>query len=106
MLAALILGMQTPVPAPVPVATPEDEIVVLGRKLRSTKFHYTTRKWKLRTCRVTNGPVDPVLQTAACEAIGWCVDQRRGGKADIGACISERRPEMLDRIAELRAAKP
>ncbi|MFD1036596.1 hypothetical protein ACFQ15_18340 [Sphingomonas hankookensis] len=98
---AAALVMQTPAP----VATPEDEIVVLGRKLRSAKFHYALRKTTLRSCRATTKGVDPVIQTAGCEAIGWCAGQQRAAKDEIGACIAERRPAILDRIAELRVAR-
>lgn len=100
----IVLAAALMTQTPMPVATPEDEIVVIGRKLRSANFHYTLRKWKLKTCRAMSKDVEPVIQTAGCEAIGWCAEQKRAGKADIGACVAERRPVILDRIAELRVA--
>ncbi|WP_294322054.1 hypothetical protein [uncultured Sphingomonas sp.] len=98
---AAALMTQTPMPA----ATPEEEIVVIGRKLRSANLHYTLRKSALRSCRAMSKDVDPVIQTAGCEAIGWCADQKRAGKAEIAACVAERRPAILDRVAELRVAQ-
>ena len=101
----IVLALAFAVQTPVPVASPEDEIIVIGRKLRSANFHYTLRKSALRSCRAMSKDVDPVIQTAGCEAIGWCAEHNRAGKAEIGACIAERRPAILGRIAELRGVQ-
>ncbi len=100
MLVALALAMQTPVP----VATPEDDLVVIGRRMRTMRFEYKLKHWQMKKCRVTKSSGDPLLDQAVCTVIGQCAADHRAQATEMVACLDERRPEIQAQLARLKAA--
>ncbi|WP_230769495.1 hypothetical protein [Sphingomonas sp. Leaf4] len=95
---ALVMAVQTPAP---PL---EDDIVVIGRRMRTMKFEYKIKRWQMKRCRVTKSSGDPLLDQAVCTVIGKCAADHRAKADEMVACLDERRPEIQAQLARLKAA--
>ncbi|KQM61512.1 hypothetical protein [Sphingomonas sp. Leaf32] len=100
---AAALMIQTPAPVP-PVVAAEDEIVVIGRKMRTMRFEYKTRHWQMKRCRVTKSSGDPLLDQAVCTVMAQCAADHRAAANEMTACLDERRPEIRAQRDKLRGA--
>ncbi len=94
MVAALMLAQAAP-PAP----SPEDDIVVIGERLR--KIRITAKRDRLtgvKRCVLKPSTGDPLLDTGICQAYLTCVPSVRTGR-EMEACM---RPPLEREVAAWR----
>ena len=95
----LAASPQVVVPA---VPMTDEEIVVIGRKLRYVQFRFQAKRGKLLFCKITRSAGDKVLDRLTCAAAKVCAAQRPKDVAEMSTCMTGQREQVL---AALRTAK-
>ena len=103
-----LMAMLQAVPAvAITAPVPQDDIVVLGRRLQQVRVHMNlNRRGELLRCEVSKSVGDPALDRFWCDAGQACAQEiGRGGKRRaMQACMEGRREEFLKMLAATRAA--
>jgi len=120
MLSLLLSASQAAASASPP--TVEQEIIVIGERLRTWRARYSVRGSQMR-CRTTRSTGDREIDAIGCAALETCVGQlrvrieesdrrdlerstRRSMKAairrDLGTCVTARRDELIADLADRR----
>jgi hypothetical protein len=84
---------------------PEQEIFVIGKRLRSVRFHMKRdRKTMAGSCRITRKSGDLMLDAMVCEAAVACMGNRKISGPDFNSCMTPRWQALTNkRAAQLRA---
>jgi hypothetical protein len=106
LLAILLLG------APAPLSPTEDQIVVLARKLATTRFVWkasdSSGAWKLTSCKIKKSSGDKEIDALTCQSVADCLHvMPLGAKQappEFSACLTERRNSLLGDLAAKRSA--
>jgi hypothetical protein len=105
MIAPLLLLAAQPAPAAdVQPGAMENDIVVIGQRVRKLKFRIKLDKAGRVACRITRSSGDPEIDRLACDAARPCVRPDTVTKAAMTACLEPRWAELPARIAERRRA--
>ncbi|HEX8062312.1 MAG TPA: hypothetical protein VF535_03770 [Allosphingosinicella sp.] len=103
MIAALLLSSAQPaLPAGAAPAAAENDIVIIGEKVRKIKFRIKLDKAGQAVCRITRSSGDPELDALACDTARPCVRPDIVTKAAMEACLRPRWAQLPARIAERR----
>jgi hypothetical protein len=102
MIASLLLLAVQPAAAPTP---PENDIVVIGQRVRKVKFRIKLDKAGQAVCRITRSSGDPEIDSLACDAARPCVRPDIVTKAAMTACLEPRWANLPAQIAERRRAR-
>ncbi|HEX8626412.1 MAG TPA: hypothetical protein VF782_15220 [Allosphingosinicella sp.] len=100
-LALLLLAAQ-PSPAAVRPVVAENDIVIIGQRVRKIKFRIKLEKAGKVVCRITRSSGDPEIDSLACDAARPCVRPDIVTKAAMNACLAPRWTELPAKIAERR----
>jgi hypothetical protein len=102
LLAALMLAAQ---PADAPTPPPEDEIVVLGERMRRLKLATKTdRKSGVTSCVFKRRSGDPAFDTLICDALLAC-SKTVTTRPQMEACISPHIEAYARQLQRARADK-
>ena len=102
-LASLMGATPSPVfPSTLPPAATEEDIVVIGRRLREVRFRFQANGGKLRFCKITKSTGDKILDRLTCDAAKRCAADRPKNVAEMTTCMTGQREQVL---AALRAAQ-
>lgn len=105
MIAALMLvAAQSPAAAAQP-APAENDIVIIGRKVRKIKFRIKTDKTGQAVCRIKRSSGDSEIDSLACDAARPCVRPDIVTKAAMEACLAPRWTRLPEEIAARRRAE-
>ncbi|HEX8512128.1 MAG TPA: hypothetical protein VF688_03385 [Allosphingosinicella sp.] len=99
--ALLLLAGQPAVPAAAS-PRPENDIVVIGQKVRKIKFRIKLDKAGRTVCRITRTSGDSEIDSLACDAARPCVRPDIVTKAAMTACLEPRWAQLPAQIAERR----
>jgi hypothetical protein len=97
----LLLAAQ---PAAVPAAS-ENDIVIIGQKVRKLKFRIKLDKAGRTVCRITRSSGDPEIDALACDAARPCVRPDIVTKTAMEACLKLRWTQLPAQIAERRRGR-
>lgn len=100
MIGALLLLAAQPA-APV-AAPPENDIVIIGRKVRKIRFRIKLDKRGQTVCRITRSSGDPEIDSLACDTARPCVRPDIVTASAMTACLEPRFARLPARIAERR----
>jgi hypothetical protein len=101
MIAALLLFAAQP--ADVVEAAPlENDIVIIGRRVRKIKFRMKLDKAGRVVCRITRSSGDAEIDAFACDASRPCVRPDIVTKAAMTACLEPRWAQLPAQIAARR----
>ena len=102
-LAAALLLVQTAPPAP-PAPTSDDEIVVIGQRLRNIRITAKRdRRTGVKRCVLKPTTGDPLFDTGICQAYSACVPTSRTA-AEMEACMRPPLERELNAWQERRKA--
>jgi hypothetical protein len=104
MIALLAMTLAQTAAAP-PLPT-EQDIVVIGQRVRKIRFRLKADKAGKVACRITRSSGDPEIDALACDAARPCVRPDIVTKAAMTACLEPRWAQLPARIAALRRASP
>lgn len=99
MIAALFLLGAEPAATP---AVPENDIVIIGRKVRKIRFRIKLDKAGEVVCRITRSSGDPEIDSLACDVARPCVRPDIVKPAAMTTCLESRWAQLPARIAERR----
>ncbi|MFD1034848.1 hypothetical protein ACFQ15_09310 [Sphingomonas hankookensis] len=85
-----------PLPGQVPTVEPEDEIVVIARKLRKVRIDYATRGAWVTKCDAEISSDDPRIDRIMCAIVKACVREGNREVKETQACVAGR----IDQLAE------
>lgn len=85
-----------PLPGQVPTAEPEDEIVVIARKLRKVRIDYSTRGPWVTKCDAEISSGDPRIDRIMCAIVKACVRAGHREVKDTQACVAERIDQLVE----------
>jgi hypothetical protein len=103
MIASLLLLAAQPVAAAgVPPSQAENDIVVIGQRVRKVKFRIRLDKAGRSVCRITRSSGDAEIDGLACDAARPCVRPDIVTKAAMTACLEPRWAQLPAQIAERR----
>jgi hypothetical protein len=100
MIAALLLLAAQPAPAAVQPSPSENDIVVIGQKVRKVKFRVKADKAGNAVCRITRSSGDSEIDALACEAGRACAHST--SQSAMIACITPRWKQIATQVAERR----
>ena len=80
----------------------DDEIVVVGRRLRSVQFRFQAKRGKLLFCKITKSTGDKILDRLTCDAAKVCAATRPVSTQAMANCMGGQRDQVL---AALKAAQ-
>jgi hypothetical protein len=100
MIVALLLVAAQPGAAPPEAAPAENDIVVIGQKVRKVKFSVKTNKAGNAVCRIRRSSGDSEIDALACDAGRACAHLT--SQAAMIACITPRWKQIATQIAERR----
>lgn len=103
MIAALLLIAAQPVAVAPPA---ENDIVIIGQKVRKIKFRIKLDKAGQVACRITRSSGDADIDSLACDTARPCVRPDIVTEAAMTACLEPRWAQLPARIAERRRASP
>jgi hypothetical protein len=104
MIAALLLLAGHPaVPAAAEPPSAENDIVIIGQRVRKVKFTIKTDRAGHVVCRIKRSSGDPEIDGLACEAARGCVASR--SKEAMIACLTPRWEQIPAQIAARRRAR-
>jgi hypothetical protein len=98
LLAALALAA-APEASPPP---PENDILIIGERVRKIKFRIKLDKAGQVACRITRSSGDPEIDRLACDAARPCVRPDIVTKAAMQACLEPRWANLPAQIAARR----
>jgi hypothetical protein len=102
--ALLLLAAQPALPAQAEPAA-ENDIVVIGQRVRKIKFRIKLDKRGQVACRITRSSGDPEIDGFACDAARPCVRPDIVTKAAMEACLAPRWTQLPAQIAVRRRAR-
>lgn len=105
MIAALLLLAAQPAVAAEAEPAVQDDIVIIGQKIRKFKFRIKLDKRGQVVCRITRSSGDPEIDRLACDAARPCVRPDIVTKAAMEACLAPRWVKLPGQIAERRRMK-
>jgi hypothetical protein len=100
MIAFMLLLAAQPAVTATP---PENEIVIIGQKVRKIKFRLKTDKAGKAVCRIKRSSGDPEIDALACDAARVCMHS--ASEAAMVACLTPKMNQIPARIAERRSAR-
>jgi len=101
MITALLLtGAQPAVAAEPPPA--ENDIVIIGERVRKIRFRIKLDKTGRTVCRITRSSGDAEIDALACDAARPCVRPDIVTKAAMTACLEPRWAQLPRQIAARR----
>jgi hypothetical protein len=101
-LALLLAAAQPALAADVQPSPAENDIVIIGQKVRKIKFRIKLDKRGRTVCRITRSSGDPEIDRLACDTARPCVRPDIVTKAAMTACLEPRWAQLPARIAERR----
>ncbi|MGZ8287530.1 MAG: hypothetical protein ACXW27_17870 [Allosphingosinicella sp.] len=101
LLAALALAAAPEVSPP----AAENDIVIIGQRVRKLKFRIKLDKAGRVACRITRSSGDPEIDSLACDAARPCVRPDIVTKAAMTACLEPRWAQLPAQIAERRRSR-
>jgi hypothetical protein len=102
--ALLLLAGQPAVPASAAPPAAENDIVVIGQKVRKLKFRIRLDAAGKVVCRITRSSGDAEIDSLACAAARPCVTPDIVTEAAMTACLEPRWARLPAQIAERRHA--
>lgn len=99
LLAALALA------AAPEVSAAENDIVIIGERIRKVKFRIKLDKAGRAVCRITRSSGDAEIDGLACDAARPCVRPDIVTKAAMEACLAPRWAQLPAQIAERRRTR-
>jgi hypothetical protein len=101
-LALLLLAAQPAPAADVRPVAAENDIVIIGQKVRKLKFRLKLDKAGKVVCRITRSSGDAEIDGLACDAARPCVRPDIVTSAAMTACLESRWAKLPAQIAERR----
>lgn len=95
--AMLVMSLvAAPAPASPPVSAPvqEEEILVIGERLRATKVDYSVGRGKMLFCRARDEAQDPVAVWMICQLTRQCMQAGAKTTPDVSVCVNARLAKM------------
>jgi hypothetical protein len=102
MIAVLLLVAAQPAVTAAEPASAENDIVIIGQRVRKLKFRIKLDKAGRVVCRITRRSGDPEIDGLACDAARPCVRPDIVTKAAMNACLEPRWAKLPAQIAERR----
>jgi hypothetical protein len=102
MIAALLLVAAQP--AAVEAPPPENDIVIIGQRVRKLKFRIKSDKAGRVACRITRSSGDSEIDRLACDTARPCVRPDIVTPAAMTACLEPRWAQLVAQIAKRRRA--
>jgi hypothetical protein len=102
MIALVALALATPPQAALPA---ENDIVIIGQRVRKVKFRIKLDKAGRTVCRITRTSGDPEIDGLACDTARPCVRPDIVTKAAMTACLEPRWAQLPAQIAARRRAR-
>jgi hypothetical protein len=102
MIAALLLTVAQPVPAVAGPTPAENDILIIGQRVRRIKFRIKLDKAGQAVCRITRSSGDSEIDGLACDASRPCVRPDIVNRAAMTACLEPRWAQLPAQIAERR----
>jgi hypothetical protein len=99
---SLLFAAQPAVPAEAAPAVAENDIVVIGERVRKIKFRIRSDQAGKISCRITRSSGDPEIDGLACDAARPCVRPDIVTPAAMTACLESRWTQLPAQIAERR----
>ncbi len=101
--ALLLLAGQPAVPAGTAPPSAENDILIIGQKVRKVKFSIKTDKAGNPVCRIRRSSGDAEIDALACEAGLACAHS--ASQSAMIACITPRWKQIAAQVAERRSAR-
>lgn len=99
MIVPLLLLAAEPAAAASP---PENDIVIIGQRVRKLKFRIKSDKAGKIVCRITRSSGDSEIDSLACDTARPCVRPDIVTEAAMNACLEPRFARLPAQIAERR----
>ena len=99
MIAALLLLAAQPAAAPTP---PENDIVIIGERVRKLKFRIKLDKAGRTVCRITRSSGDAEIDGLACDTARPCVRPDIVTREAMAACLAPRWAKLASDVAARR----
>ena len=104
-IEALALLSYAPAPPPVVPSDVEDEIVVVGRRLRTLSVSLTRDANDKLGCGLDRSSGNARLDAQLCEAAARCARGRKVSEQAMRSCIDSRKPALLAALAKTLRSK-
>lgn len=102
-VSVVVHGAQISAPA-------DDDLVVVGRKLRTVRIHYQRQGQRLARCEVTQSSGKPAIDHLMCAFVRSCVANGFTSPRRAMACVNERIDRLAtdspDAVPEIPTAEP
>ncbi|HEX8469059.1 MAG TPA: hypothetical protein VF620_14770 [Allosphingosinicella sp.] len=105
MIAALLLVAAQPAVAAAEPASAENDIVIIGERIRKVKFRIKLDKAGRVVCRITRSSGDSEIDGLACDTARPCVRPDIVTKAALMACLEPRWAQLAAQIAARRRGR-
>ena len=102
MIALLFLLAAQP-PAADAATTGENDIVIIGQRVRKLKFRLKTDKTGQAVCRIKRSSGDPDIDSLGCEAARACMNSTT--QAAMVACLTPKVNQIPAQLPALRQAR-
>ncbi len=79
---------------PVPPPVEEEEILVIGERVRATKIDYNVGRGKILYCRARDEAQDALAVWIACQLTRQCIHEGAKTNAEVSVCVNARLAKM------------